>query len=150
MEQKKLVLPNEVMLAEVSALIAEGHEVVILTRGNSMLPFIVGDRDSVRLVKKDKLVVGDIALAEIRKGQYVLHRIISIDGEKVTLKGDGNLVGTEKCKLSDIRGVADTIIRPGRKEIDCTTESFDKISRRWRELPYLIRRVVLGVYRRII
>ena len=44
-----MIVPNAILLAEVSALVQEGKQVELLTKGCSMLPFIVGDRDSVRL-----------------------------------------------------------------------------------------------------
>ena len=64
-----------------------------------MLPFIVGDRDSVRL-RKEPVAVGDAVLAEIAPGRYVLHRIISLVKDRVVLMGDGNLSGVETCGLS--------------------------------------------------
>lgn len=57
---------NEVLLPEVAKLLDEGRKVTIKAKGNSMLPFMVG------------------------------HRIIKIDGEKVILMGDGNLIVQSK------------------------------------------------------
>lgn len=144
-----MVLPNAVMLGEVSRMLSEGHSVVIMTKGNSMLPFIVGERDSVELIKKDSYGIGDIVLAQVAEGHWVLHRLVGMDGESVTLKGDGNLVGTEKCRLQDIAGSVRTIIRP-KKKVDCGTAVFASRSERWRALPYTLRRIVLGIFRRLI
>ena len=44
---KKLILPNEILMGEVERLLSQGTAVTIMTKGNSMLPFIVGERDSV-------------------------------------------------------------------------------------------------------
>lgn len=143
-------LPNEVMLGSVSQMLAEGHPVVIRTKGNSMLPFIVGDRDSVELVSSGSYGPYDMVLAEIAPGRYVLHRVLMIEGDVVTLKGDGNLKGVEKCSMQDIKGKVTRIIRPSGREVDCSTERFLRNSRRWRLTPYIIRRVVLAVYRRVI
>lgn len=150
MNSGKITVPNAIMLGEVTRLIREGHSVVIMTKGYSMLPFIIGDRDSVELVAPDNLKPGDIALAQIRPGVYVLHRIIAIEGDGITLKGDGNLVGTEKCTVADICGVATKIILPSGKETDCTTPSFVRRSRIWRNAPYIVRRLFLGIFRRLI
>lgn len=150
MNAGKIVLPNAIMLGEVNNLLSEGHSVVIMTKGNSMLPFIRGDKDSVELVRQDKYAVGDIVLAQIAPGRYVLHRIIALDGEKATLKGDGNLDGTEGCRLSDICGAVEKIILPDGKEKDCRTERFSRRSAMWRRHPRIVRRYFLGFYRRIV
>lgn len=127
----------------------EGHSVVIMTKGASMSPFIRGERDSVELLREQSVAVGDIVLAQIAPGHYVLHRLHSIDGEKVTLKGDGNLDGTEQCTLGDICGTAVAIIRPGGRRIDCTAPRWRRRFRRWVAAPRTVRRIVLGIYRRI-
>jgi len=75
----KVVLPNDIMLGEVTALLREGKKVIIMTKGNSMLPFIRGEKDSVNLELRDTLEEGDIALAQIRPGHYVLHRVVSVE-----------------------------------------------------------------------
>ena len=113
----KHIVSNEVMLEEVRRMIAEGHSVTIKVKGRSMLPFIVGDRDSVQLVKPGLLKERDIVMAEIQKGHYVLHRISFMAGESIVLMGDGNLRGKECCQLKDVIGKVNRIIRNG-KEID--------------------------------
>lgn len=146
----KVTIPNAIMLAEVNNLLQEGHNVVIMTKGNSMLPFIRGEKDSVELRRNVSPAVGDIALAQIAPGHYVLHRIIVIEGDRVTLKGDGNLRGTENCTLADICGTVEKIVTPSGKEKSCTTPGFARRSRCWNALPYIIRRYTLGLLRRII
>lgn len=140
---EKRVIPNEILLGEVTSLLAEGQEVVLLTKGGSMMPFLRSERDSVALRKLEKVEVGDIVLAHLGGGRYVLHRIIAIDGENVTLMGDGNLKGTESCLKSDISGTVVRILKASGKEY------VPGKGRWWRALkPF--RRYILGVYRRII
>lgn len=105
----KKVIPNEIMLAEVGALLQEGRDVQLTPLGNSMLPFIIGGKDSVTLRKLPEIEVGDIVLARLTDTRYVLHRVIAVDGDRLTLMGDGNLVGTEPCKKSDILGTVITV-----------------------------------------
>ena len=145
MSKDSIILPNSLLLGEVSALLAEGHPVVLMTKGNSMLPFIRGDKDSVRLVAAEEYKTGQAVLAQIGPGHYVLHRLVEIDGENVTLQGDGNLRGREHCRRSDICGVVTQVLRPGGK----TAGPRDDCAAKWRRLPYIIRRVVLAIYRRI-
>ena len=111
MDPKKVTVPNAVMLGMAVELLKEGHTAVIMTKGNSMLPFIRGDRDSVELTAPGALAEGQIALAQLSPGRYVLHRIISLDGGKVRLKGDGNLVGEEMCRPEDVCAIATKIFR---------------------------------------
>ena len=112
----KIEIPNEVLLEEVRSLLDEGREVVLMTKGSSMLPHIRGGKDSVRLVKPEGLNVGDIALARVPVKGYVLHRIIAMNGDEVTLMGDGNIVGTEICTRGDVFGIATHAIGPMGRE----------------------------------
>ena len=144
----KVIIPNAILLGEVKALLTEGRDVVIPTKGNSMLPFIRGGRDSVKLRRLDALEVGDIVLAEIREGTYVLHRVFALDGDSVTLMGDGNIRGTERCLRKDIAGTALTVLKENGKEMDCRSPKALRRARAWRRLmPF--RRIILAVYRRV-
>lgn len=132
-------LPTSVLCGEVSALLAEGKKVELKTKGASMRPFIEGDRDSVVLERRDSCKVGDIVLAQIRKDVYVLHRVFAVDGDSITLMGDGNVRGTEHCKISDICGTVTTIITPKR--------SIKPGSGRVWRLLLPVRRYLLFIYR---
>lgn len=139
---KKMIVPNEILLAEADDLLSRGIEVILMTKGNSMLPFIRGEKDSVNLKRFDAVEVGDIVLARIAPQRYVLHRIIAIEGDTVTLMGDGNLVGTESCRLSDILGTVREIIRPNGSVKKVTKGTI------WRKL-LPVRRYLLWVYRKL-
>ena len=108
MEEK---MSDNDIIQEAIRLVNEGMKVTLKVRGRSMLPFIIGGRDSVVLEKSVNSQPGDVVLAWCMPGHYVIHRIISIDGEKVTLMGDGNLAATEQCRLSDIKAKATHVIR---------------------------------------
>ncbi len=149
-EVSKVILPNADLLGEVVRLLKEDKEVILSTKGASMMPFIHTNRDSVMLVRCDAPKVGDIVLGEISKGRYVLHRVAAIDGETATLQGDGNLRGTERCRISRISGKVVQIIRPSGKTIDVTSARFERCSRRWVRLPRLLRRIFLALYRRML
>lgn len=146
-DMQKKVVPNELLLGEVGKLISDGEKVTIMTKGYSMLPFITGERDSVLLEKKDELWPGMIALAQVRKDVYVIHRIIKIEGDRVTLMGDGNLKGCERCRTSDIVAVVTRIIKPD-KEIECFSRRHLRQARIWNTL-LPVRRWLLAVYRRL-
>lgn len=112
---EKVVLPNEVLLGEVVRLIGEGREVVMTPKGNSMLPFIRGEVDRIKLLQPDKLCVGDIVLAYFGS-RYILHRIVAINGDEIVLMGDGNLKDTEKGNRSDVVGKVVKIITPDNRQ----------------------------------
>lgn len=144
---RKVALSNEELLPEVAILLSEGNRVTIRAKGNSMLPFIVGGRDSVVLQQKDHYRVGDIVLAEISPNVFVLHRIIKIDKEQIILMGDGNLRETEVCRVENIHGHVVSILHKG-KQVDCNSWKERGKARVWRAvLP--IRRYLLAIYRRI-
>lgn len=143
----KVVMPNDILLGEVSRLVAEGEKVTIMTKGNSMLPFIRGGRDSVSLVRPERLEPGMIALAEVSEGVYVLHRIMSVEDGTVVLMGDGNLKGREKCRTTDVKAIATYIIRNGRR-IDTAARRHQRQARIWKSL-LPVRRWLLAFYRRI-
>lgn len=145
---KKLVMPNKILMGEVKRLLSQGTTVTIMTKGNSMLPFIVGERDSVVLKPYGVPRIGDIALAHLDNGSYVLHRIIAIsDTGVVTLMGDGNIRGTEKCRIDSLCGKAVMVIRKGKK---CNPDSkgWIRMYKIWRGL-LPVRRYLLAVYRRL-
>ena len=143
----KRIVRNDVMLGEVRKMIAEGHSVTIKVKGRSMLPFIVGERDSVRLVKPSALKVRDIVLAEIDEGHYVLHRIVRIEPTRITLMGDGNLKGMEYCRPKDVAGKVGVIFR-NSKSIDPWAASEQRKVGIWLALKP-IRRILLAIYRRL-
>ena len=89
----------------------EGKVVAIVPQGISMLPFIKGGACRVYLLKKEKVEVGDIVLADYH-GKHLLHRVYAIDGEEITLMGDGNLEGTEQVTATDILGTAVEMVSP--------------------------------------
>lgn len=142
------VVPNHELIPEIGKLIQEGTDVVFRPKGMSMLPFIRGGRDSVVLRKADGLEVGDIVLAEVSKGTYVLHRIESIVGNVIILMGDGNLGGRERCTSNQVIAVALRILKD-KKEIDCRSSRHIRRARLWRRL-LPVRRYLLAIYRRVI
>ena len=123
----------------------EGHTVTLRTKGYSMLPFIVGGRDKVVLQQAVSWQEGDIVLAYLPEGRYVLHRIYRLSKEDVILMGDGNLQATECCKQSDIVGKAVQIIRDGRI-VDCHAAGERWRARLWRWLLPL-RIIILGIFK---
>ena len=141
-------LPNDQLLPLVRKAIAEGHTAIISVKGYSMRPFLEHLRDKVKLapISNEDLRVGDAVLAEIAKGCFVLHRIIEINGEQLTLQGDGNVRGTETCTMSDVCGVVIEYIRPGGHVILASDSGLCRRIKLWRRLRPL-RRYLLFFYK---
>ena len=94
------------IIDEAVALMTEGYSVTLPVSGRSMLPFIIGGKESVILAPPAGLKHGIVALAWVENRRYVLHRIERIEGERVTLMGDGNLAGREHCSIGDVKAIA--------------------------------------------
>lgn len=149
-EIKKLVIPNAILIPEIVKQIGEGHTITLPLKGFSMRPFLEDGRDKALLAKpKEHPQVGDPVLAEISPKRYVLHRIVAIDGDKVTLLGDGNL-RPEHCTLADIQASVIGFYRKGRNTLDRTDgRKWKFYSKIWMPLKP-VRRWLLAIYRRII
>ncbi len=142
--RRKVVVENKELLDEVATMVDSGEKVILLTKGKSMLPFIVGGRDSVELSRiDDKICVDDILLAKIQNPtRYVIHRVIKIYGESVTLMGDGNLVDTEECHTRDVVARITAIIKPHKTINPNSQRVYAKIWRMFQP----VRRYLLAIF----
>ncbi len=116
---KIMQMANALLLPEVVRLLEEGHTVTLPLRGNSMRPFLEDGRDKALLRKPESINVGDAVLAEIAPKHFVLHRIVNITGDQVTLRGDGNL-GVEHCRLCNVKATVVGFYRKERETLDST------------------------------
>ena len=147
--KERKTLPNNEVIAGVIATLETVPRVVLPIRGFSMLPFIIGDLESVELVKPQTVKVGDVVLAWINGSRYVIHRVISLDGDQVRLMGDGNLSGDERCNMVDVVAKAEYVISPTGKRSYLYSPWRVRASRFWWKL-MPIRRWLLAIYRRTI
>lgn len=149
MDKTIVTKPNAELLPEVINLLNEGKTITMHVKGVSMRPFIEHARDKVQLVKMEQAQVGDIALALIDYGYYVIHRIIAITPDKVTLMGDGVLLTTETCSPDKVYGKVINIIKPNGREIYPYTPCLMRFARLWKKL-LPIRRYLLWIYRALL
>ena len=140
---------NDILIPEIDILLQQGKDVRFTPAGFSMRPFIEGERDMVVLRHLPSVRIGDIVLAQITShlspvtsNPYVLHRVIAINNEILTLQGDGNLSGTEQCLKQDVVGTVVQIIRPDGRNKRLTR------GRLWYYLrPF--RKILLKIYRHL-
>ena len=142
---KRVIIQNAIIFSEVAKLVSNGESVTIKTKGNSMLPFIRGERDSVVLAKADNIELYDIVLAVVNENQYVLHRVIKIMGNKLILMGDGNLKGCEICTIENVIATAVEVIGDNR-EYSCRDNKYIRRAKIWKVL-LPIRKYLLAIYK---
>lgn len=143
---QRIELPNDQLLPLVREYVSKGEKVIISVKGYSMRPFLEHLRDRVQLAPWTALAVGDAVLAEIAPGHFVLHRIIKIVGEQLTLMGDGNIRGTEQCTVSDVCGLVLQYIRPNGHILQADDPRLKRQIKLWRRL-LPIRRLLLFIYK---
>ena len=89
----KRTVPNRMLFAETRDQLLAGREVVVRVLGQSMLPFFrSGSRITLRPLREGDLRRGHVVLGETDNGHFVVHRILTVGDERVTLLGDGNTV----------------------------------------------------------
>lgn len=145
-------IPNADFVPAVKQFIDEGHTATFRVRGYSMRPFLDHGRDKVILAPCSSADIrrGDVVLAQVAPGCYVLHRVVSRSGDSLTLRGDGNVSGTESCRVTDVIGRAAGFLRKGRRCPDLTTSfKWRAYSALWSSSP-LLRRLLLAFYRRVV
>ena len=85
-------------------LLLEGESVRMTVRGQSMLPFFLsGSTILLQPIGDQPLMRGDVVMAETPQGNFVVHRLYRIEGEMITLLGDGN-VKTEQMLRGQVYG----------------------------------------------
>ena len=141
-------LKDNKIIEEAIKLVEEGICVTLPVDGRSMLPFIIGGKDSVILEKPRKAEIGDIVLAWVEQCRYVVHRIIAITGDEVTLMGDGNIRGTEQCRLGDIKATITYVVDEKNRRINIYNRKYRWSSFIWVKLRP-VRRYLLALYRLI-
>ena len=135
-------------IEEAVRLMQKGVTVTFPVTGQSMLPFIIGGKESVILRRPGVIDVGDVVLAWVDGNRYVVHRIIKLDYDRVTLMGDGNVKGTEHCLLKDVKARVTHVVSADNKKRDLYSRWRVRAAKLWYWLRP-IRRYLLAIYRRL-
>ena len=146
MEIRTKKINNDALFGNILFFLNQGKKARLKITGRSMLPFMDMRYDEVILepVNNFELRVGSIVLAHINNKSYILHRIIKIENDIITLMGDGNITQTEQCYKNQIKAFVRIRIREN-KETDMTSPKFMKKVNIWLKLTSL-RRFMLLVY----
>lgn len=94
-----MTIDNETYFALVEEQLATGGQVRIPLVGTSMRPTLLAG-DVIGLEKAKNVAVGDVVLFR-HEGRHLLHRVVSIDGDRYTMKGD-NCAACETANREDI------------------------------------------------
>lgn len=98
---------NVTTFSVVRDILLEGDNVTITVNGQSMLPFFrSGSTVTLRPIRKEDFKKYAVVFADAGN-HFVIHRIINIEANKVTLLGDGNIYGTESMDKERVYGVID-------------------------------------------
>lgn len=96
----------EDMIPIIEEVLDNEGSVTFTPKGSSMLPLLLGDRDTVTLSKPIfPLKKYDIPLYKRNNGAYVLHRIIKVDNDSYVMRGDNQTVDEKGIKQSQIIAV---------------------------------------------
>lgn len=117
-------ISNDLFFTNIRHIIDSGNRVELRVKGISMYPTLEDGKHKVVLkpYHSQALKVGTLALFVYNK-KYILHRLISIEENKLIFKGD-NLTTEECISRKDIIAVVEFIITPSGKVIDCNKQSF--------------------------
>ena len=147
---EKMVVHNDAFFADVLQVLDQGKRATIPVKGFSMLPFIRGSKDLVVLEKAGRdLKADDIVLFHIGPmdgGRYVMHRILSIDGDRAVIMGDGVPKNQEHVHRNQILAKAVTILRSGKRPVDPYSQGQLRLLHFWQWLRP-VRRYLLFIYR---
>lgn len=123
--------------------------VTISAVGSSMEPFFESFRDILKLEKCEKARVNDFVLALTEGGRFVAHRVVAADDEKFTMRGDGNVYGTEQAKHINIIGRITAYRRRGeRKFHSMYSWKWRLYTKLWPSNP-LARRILLAFHHHV-
>lgn len=146
----KLQVDNKIFFAEVENLLAEGESVTVRVRGCSMMPHLRDGKHSVvvRRCEAEDIKLGAVMFFEYR-GQWIMHRLRKIEGDRLIFAGDGNYKLEEVVGRDALRGVVTDIISPSGYKFSCDSFKWRFKSGAWLMLPAIVRRYMLAIIRRL-
>lgn len=107
MKQNIRLINNRELFAIARDTLLEGSSVRVSVRGESMLPFFrSGSTITLRPIREGDLRKYNVVMADAGRS-FVVHRIIEVDDEYITLLGDGNYNGTERVTRDKVYGIVD-------------------------------------------
>ena len=99
-------IANRELFGIVRDTLLEGHTVRVSVNGESMLPFFrSGSTILLRPVREEDIRKYNVVMADAGHA-FVVHRIVKIDDDKITLLGDGNIYPMKRDNIKSFRNIA--------------------------------------------
>ena len=90
--EKKIIDPR-IYVSALREITQQGKSAGMRIAGNSMVPFLVHERDDIYFRKPDRpLKMGDMVFYQRRNGQFVMHRIYRVTDRGIYTVGDAQTV----------------------------------------------------------
>ena len=126
----------------------EDGKVIFTPKGTSMLPTIVGEVDTVSLVKpKFPLAKYSIPLYRRDDGSFVLHRVIGRKNGCYVMRGDNQFVKEKGIREDQIVGVVQSYTHNGEAFEAYGSENYSYAKKLHRKIGR--KRIYLGIRRRL-
>lgn len=129
-------------------ILSQGNSVEITVTGNSMRPLFRHKVSRVRLAPPGELKRGDVPLYRRDNGRFVLHRIVSLQGETFTCCGDNQWHLEPNLRPDQVLAVMTDFSRKGERWTSCQSSLYGLYWRVWVWVRPL-RRLVFGGLRRV-
>lgn len=140
--------------------IKNNGEVTFTPKGNSMLPLLRNNKDTVTLCKAEfPLKKYDVPLYVRENGKYVLHRVVAIENDSYVMRGDNQFINEPGIREEQIIGIIHSFTRKN-KRYDCNSIAYRLYCKIWvntvgmrkclkimRRLAGRIKRKVLRIFR---
>ena len=85
-------MKSNVIKADYQTVLNQTGTLSFVPNGNSMWPFLKNGKQTVIIEKLPTTVKElDVVFFKRENGDYVLHRVVAVDGEKLTVRGDSQL-----------------------------------------------------------
>ena len=113
---KTKVVDTREYVSVLQELTEEGRTVSLLISGNSMLPFLVHERDYIFFRKPENgLKKGDMVFFRRDTGEYVMHRICKVKDDQYFIVGDAQNVIEGPVRRDQIFAKIIRVERKGRQ-----------------------------------
>lgn len=107
MAEQTRIISNRTLFSVVRDTLLEGNTVRVAVKGESMLPFFrSGSTITLRPVREEDIRKYNVVMADAGHA-FVVHRIVDVKDDCITLFGDGNIRGVERVARDKIYGVVD-------------------------------------------
>lgn len=146
MKEEKRFISSDILFSIIKEQLDVNRQAIFGVTGMSMWPFLCHGRDQVIVEKceRNHLRKGDIVLFQTPLGNYMLHRITSLNEHGFETTGDGNCFRDGTFSYECIVAKVSRLVRP-EKTIDCNDQKWKLIFRIWMFL-FPIRKYIFAFW----